>query len=234
MTPDKPAHLGVIMDGNRRWAKRHSLRSLISGHEEGAQKFIDVCTWCIEEGVPYLSVYAFSTENWNRSREEVDDLMRLLKSMFIDQINLCIEKNIRVIVAGNRDLLGEDVRSVIDSVEERTRDNTALTVQIALSYGGRDEIVRAAQSLCRAVRDGEIAVDAIDEAAFASRLDTRECPDIDMVIRTGGQRRLSNFFPWQTVYSEIYFIDALWPDFSKAMFLEALSYYKNVTINLGK
>ena len=234
MNPGKPAHLGIIMDGNRRWAKQHSLRSLINGHEEGAQKFIDVCTWCIEEEIPHLSVYAFSTENWNRAQDEVDSLMQLLKSMFINQIALCIEKNIRVRVVGNRALLSEDVRAVIASAEERTFTNQALTVHIALSYGGRDEIVRAAKSLCQTALEGKIAPEAIDESVFASHLDTSGSPDIDLVIRTGGQHRLSNFFPWQTVYSEIHFIDALWPDFSKAMFHDALTHYRNITINLGK
>jgi undecaprenyl diphosphate synthase len=230
----KPAHLGVIMDGNRRWAKRHGLRSLINGHEEGARKFIDVCTWCIDAGVPHLSVYAFSTENWNRAREEVDALMRLVKSLFLDQISLCVEKNIRVRIVGNRSRIPADVLAAIDSAEARTAGNTALTVQIALSYGGRDEILRAAQSLCRDVAEGRLDTGAVDETAFAARLDTAGAPDIDMVIRTGGQRRLSNFFPWQTVYAEMFFLDALWPDFSREMFMDALEHYKNITINLGK
>ncbi len=234
MNPGKPAHIGVIMDGNRRWARQHKLQSLMLGHEAGSRTFIDLCGWCVEEKIPFLSVYAFSTENWKRTREEVDALMRLVKSLFLDQIALCMDKNIRVLVAGNRDLLSADVREAVASAEERTAKNTALTAQIALSYGGRDEILRATRSLCRDAAEGKIPPDAIDEDAFAERLDTRGIPDIDLVIRTGGQKRLSNFFPWQTVYAEILFVDALWPDFSRDMLRDALAQYARAGINLGK
>ncbi len=232
-----PAHIGLIMDGNRRWARQHRLRSLLLGHEQGAKTFIDACGWCIDEQIPHLTVYAFSTENWNRAQEEVDGLMRLVKTLFVDQIDLCMEKNIRIRVVGNRTLLPPDVLAAVLSAEERTAKNTALSVQIALSYGGRDEILRAARALCREAASGNIAagdIDGLDEAAFAARLDTAGVPDIDLVIRTGGQQRLSNFFPWQTVYAELYFLDVLWPDFTRDMLRDALARYRAATMNQGK
>ncbi len=234
MHPGRPTHLGVIMDGNRRWARLHRLQSLMKGHEAGSRRFIDLCGWCIDEGIPHLSVYAFSTENWGRAKEEVDALMRLVKSLFLDQIDLCMERDIRVLVAGNRELLSADVLAAVESAEARTAGNAALTARIALSYGGRDEIARAARALCRDVAAGAIRADSVDEEAFAERLDTRGAPDIDLVVRTGGRNRLSNFFPWQTAYAEIVFLDALWPDFSKEMFLDALARYAAAAINMGK
>ncbi len=234
MRPEKPRHLGVIMDGNRRWARRHGLRSLVNGHEEGAEKLIELCAWCIGEGIPFLSVYAFSTENWNRAAEEVEGLMRLMKTLFAEKLHVCEGKGIRVRIAGNRALLPGDVRKVVESAEERTRTNAALTLQIALSYGGRDEIVRAAQSLCRDAAEGRLAPEALDEALFAARLDTAGMPDIDLVVRTGGQSRLSNFFPWQSIYAELYFTDALWPDFSREMFLDAIGRFGSAAANHGR
>ncbi len=234
MRQGTPEHLGVIMDGNRRWARRHNLQSIARGHERGAEKFFELCGWCVEEGIPFLSVYAFSTENWGRGQSEVDCLMRLMKTLFVERIAACDEKNIRVRMIGNRDRLDEEARRVIAAAEERTERNTALSLHIAFSYGGRDEIVRAARRLCRDALEGTIAPGGIDEDAVAARLDTAGVPDVDLVIRTGGQRRLSNFLPWQSAYAELHFVDALWPDFSRELFMDAIAHYRNAAANHGR
>lgn len=227
-------HLGMIMDGNRRWAKRNMLKSVLEGHKSGAYKLLDVCGWCQDVNIPYLSVYAFSTENWERSNYEVDGLFQLMQNFFREELENCIEHGIRIKIMGNRSLLKEDALKTIERVEELTSRCEKLTVCIALSYGGRDEIIRAVKVCCEDIRLGRLKSEAIDEDVFRSYLDTDNIPDMDMVIRTGGNHRLSNFFPWQTAYAELYFLDTLWPDFSREMFDEALKYYESVTINKGK
>lgn len=234
MAENKVQHLGVIMDGNRRWARQHMLTSVMRGHEKGVDTFMDLCTWCQDEGIPYLSVYAFSTENWERSQEEVASLFKLMERFFREEVKTCIERDIRVVVVGNLSRLDEDSKGIIRKAEEMTAHCKNLVVQIAISYGGRDEIIRAVKQYASDVAKGLKDPAELTEAAFASYLDTKNVPDIDMVIRTGGNRRLSNFFPWQTVYSEIWFTDVLWPDFSKAEMKKALDYYENIQINKGK
>ena len=226
--------LGVMMDGNRRWARKHMFTSVMRGHEKGVDTFMDICTWCQDEGIPYLSVYAFSTENWERSRQEVADLFKLMERFFRDEVQTCIDRDIRVVCVGNLDMLDESSRETIRKAEEMTKDCKNLIVQIALSYGGRDEILRAVKKYAEDVRAGAADPAALTEAVFEQYLDTAGVPDIDLVIRTGGNRRLSNFFPWQTVYSEIWFTDVLWPDFSKKDLREALDYYETIKINKGK
>ena len=234
MAEHKVKHLGVIMDGNRRWARRHKLESVMRGHEKGVDTFMDLCTWCQNAGIPYLSVYAFSTENWERSQEEVSSLFKLMERFFRDEVETCIRRDIRVIVVGNLSRLDDASRETIRKAEEMTAHCKNLTVQIAISYGGRDEIVRAVRAFAEKVQKGEADPASLTEAAFGEYLDTAGIPDIDLVIRTGGNHRLSNFFPWQTVYSELYFTDELWPDFSEEMLKEALDYYANIQINKGK
>lgn len=231
---NKIKHLGMIMDGNRRWAKKNKMKSILVGHENGAKKLLEVCEWCEEVGIPYLSVYAFSTENWNRSKEEIDGLFQLMEKFFKKELDNCIKQGIRIRIVGNRDLLDDSALEIIDNVEAATSQCSKLMVNIALSYGGRDEILRAIRVCSEEVIAGKIASQDITEKVFSRYLDTSGCPDFDMVIRTGGNHRLSNFFPWQTVYSELYFIDTLWPDFTRAMFDEALHYYESVQINKGK
>ncbi len=227
-------HLGVIMDGNRRWARQHMFASVMRGHEKGVDTFIDLCEWCENAEIPYLTVYAFSTENWKRSQQEVSDLFRLMRRFFTEEIHTCIEKGVSVHVIGNLENLGEEDRQVIRDAEQMSAGGRKLYLQIALSYGGRDEIVRAASRILReAAEQGDLLTEVTEER-FESALDTAGIPDIDLVIRTGGDHRLSNFFPWQTAYADLWFTDVLWPDFSEALLGEALAWYDSVKINKGK
>ena len=230
MAENKVRHLGVIMDGNRRWAKKHMFKSVMRGHEKG----LDTCTWCQDEGIPYLTVYAFSTENWERSREEVSSLFNLMGKFFRDEIDTCISRDIRIKVIGDLSRLDAESMETVRKAESMTAHCSNLLVQIAISYGGRDEIVRAIKAYAQKAARGEVDPDSLTEKEFESYLDTAGVPDIDLVIRTGGNRRLSNFFPWQTVYSEIWFTDVLWPDFSKEDMKAALDYYETIKINKGK
>ena len=231
---NKVTHLGIIMDGNRRWARKHMLASVLNGHEKGVDTFINACKWCQEAGIRYLTVYAFSTENWQRSQEEVSGLFKLMENFFINEVDTCISREIRMIIVGDKSRLDPEARETVRRTEAMTAHCRSLTVQVAISYGGRDEIIRAAAAFAADVRDGRAAVASLDEDLFAGYLDTAGIPDMDLVIRTGGNRRLSNFFPWQTTYAEIWFTDVLWPDFSQADMQEALDYYEKVQINNGK
>lgn len=228
------SHLGVIMDGNRRWAKKHMFTSVMRGHEKGVDTFMDICTWCQDAGIPYLTVYAFSTENWERSQEEVAGLFKLMRRFFEDEVETCIRRDIRIKVIGNLSLLQPEDLATVREAEKMTAHCKNLLVQVAISYGGRDEILRAAKETAADVLAGKLRIEEITEEAFGSRLDTAGVPDVDLVIRTGGNQRLSNFLPWQTVYAEIYFTPILWPDFSRENFNEALRYYEGVQINRGK
>lgn len=227
-------HLGVIMDGNRRWAKAHMLESVMRGHEKGVQIFIDLCKWCQEAGIRYLTVYAFSTENWNRSKSEVSDLFKLMEDFFKNEVQTCIDRDIRMVIIGDKNRLDAEAQKTVRRTEEMTKNCKSLTAQVAISYGGRDEIVRAVQKYAADVQSHKENPEELTEERFASYLDTAGAPDVDLVIRTGGNRRLSNFLPWQTTYSEIWFTDILWPDFTEADLHEALDYYERIQINKGK
>ena len=228
-------HLGVIMDGNRRWAENHNLQSF-QGHDKGADTFVDLCDWCGHAGIAYLTVYAFSTENWKRSQEEVLHIFGLLERFFNEKLARCLENDIKIKVIGERGKFSKKTLKVIEDAESRTSQCKKLHVQIALSYGGRDEIVRAVKKLAGDIAAKRQTIAGITEDVFGAYLDTAGIPDVDMVIRTGGteNRRLSNFLPWQTVYSELYFSELLWPDFSKEEFDRALEYYQSVKRKLGK
>lgn len=228
-------HIGVIMDGNRRWAKQNGLQSF-QGHDRGANVFVDICDWCGHAGIEYLTVYAFSTENWKRTPTEIIHIFGLLERFFKEKIQYCLENEIRVKVIGERSRFDPKTLAIIEDVENRTKDCEKLKVQIALSYGGRDEIIRAVRKLVKDVLSHKDAFDEISEEIFSEYLDTAGIPDVDLVIRTGGagNRRLSNFLPWQTVYSELFFSDLLWPEFSKDEFNKALAYYQSVKRNMGQ
>lgn len=236
-------HLGVIMDGNRRWARKHMFTSVMKGHEKGVDTFIDLCKWCQEADIHYLTVYAFSTENWKRSQEEVTSLFKLMERFFVNEVQTCIDRDIRMVIVGDKSRLAPEDQETVRRTEEMTAHCKDLIVQVAISYGGRDEIIRAvrayAEDLLAAKDAGAEAADVplpadLTEEAFDRYLDTAGVPDIDLVIRTGGNRRLSNFFPWQTTYAEIWFTDILWPDFSQKDLQEALDYYESIQINKGK
>jgi undecaprenyl diphosphate synthase len=228
-------HIGVIMDGNRRWARSHALQSVVEGHRTGTRRFIDLCSWCVDEQIPYLTVFAFSTENWKRSDEEVQGIFRLMEYFFKTEIDTCIEKDVRLSISGDRSRLSPDLRRIIQDAEMRTGNCQKLHAQIAINYGGRDEIVRAAKKLYMERRENPLYFETLSEGDFEKYLDSRGFPDIDLVIRTGadGRKRTSGFFPWQSVYAELYFLDTLWPDFSKADLKKAVEWYRGTVRNIG-
>ena len=234
MSANELKHLGVIMDGNRRWAKKHMLESVLKGHERGVDVFIDTCKWCQELGIPYLTVYAFSTENWNRNRDEVAGLFRLMGNFFENEVGTCIERDIRMVIVGDLSRLEEKDALTVKRTMEMTAHCKSLICNVAISYGGRDEILRAVKKYTGDVMNGVRDPGDLDETVFESYLDTAGVPDIDLIIRTGGNHRLSNFFPWQSTYSEIYFTDTLWPDFTKEELEKAVNMYKDIQINKGK
>ncbi len=210
-----PRHLAIIMDGNGRWAERHGM-SRAAGHEAGAKSVRAVIKACRElEAVEALSLYAFSTENWRRSRFEVSTLFRLLIKYIAIELDELHEQNIRVTVMGRLEDLPERARQDMREAMEKTAGNTALTVNVALNYGARDEIVRAARAIANEAVAGRLDPKDIDDACFAAHLDQPELPDPDLLIRTSGEMRLSNFMLWQLSYAEIVVLSTLWPDFRK-------------------
>ncbi len=223
-------HLAVIMDGNGRWAKARGLPRLM-GHRAGADALDRMLHYCKDAGIAYLTVYAFSTENWKRSAEEVDGLMKLLSSFIASKRDGLIEQGIRFRVIGRRTDLSDKLQSEIADLEEATKGGR-FTLVVALSYGSRDEIVRAAAKLAERRAAGE-ALPEDPEAAFAACLDTADIPDPDLIIRTSGELRLSNFLLWQAAYAEFYFSDVLWPDFDRAEFDRALESYSKRERRMG-
>jgi undecaprenyl diphosphate synthase len=219
-----PVHVAIIMDGNGRWAKQRSLPR-IAGHRRGAEAVRRAVTAAGEFGITYLTLFGFSSENWKRPAGEVDDLMGLLRHYIRAEIAELHTKGVRLRVIGDRARLPGDIVTLIDNAEALTGGNAGLRLTIALSYGGRAEIARAARDIAAAVKSGEIAPEQVDEPLFARHLLTADIPDPDLVIRTSGEQRMSNFLLWQTAYSELVFIDTLWPDFGKADFENALRDY---------
>ncbi len=220
-SPGAPAHVAIIMDGNGRWAKARGLPRL-AGHRAGVEALRQAVRTAAEFGISYLTVYAFSSENWSRPKSEVSDLMGLLKLFIRRDLAELHQNGVKVRVVGDRVSLQPDIRGLLEDAEALTVKNAGLTLVIAFNYGGRDEIVRAARRLADAVARGEIAADAITTEAFSSALDTSDIPDPDLVIRTSGELRLSNFLLWQAAYSELAFLPCYWPDFSREHFAEAL------------
>ena len=222
--PAAPRHVAIIMDGNGRWAAGRGLpRS--AGHKKGAEAVQNAISGAISAGVDYLTLYAFSSENWNRPDDEVKDLMGLLRFYLSKEIKRLHKENIRLQVIGSKKRLADDILKMIDKAESLTADNTRLTLVIALSYGSREEIIDAVKQIADDARNGNLAVDAIDEAAVSERLFTSNIPDPDLIIRTSGEQRLSNFLLWQAAYAEFLFLDAYWPDFSEEMFIDAIQCY---------
>ena len=209
-----PQHIAIIMDGNRRWAKAKGLPANY-GHKEGAKTLEKIVRYCNKIGLKYITVYAFSTENWKRAQDEVNALMLLLQSYLDDYSKRADTENIKVQILGDISALSVGMQKSIKKCIERTKNNTGVTFNIALNYGGRDEIVRAVRAIAKNVRDGKIEVNQIDEDMISDNLYTKGMPDPDLLIRTSGEMRTSNFLPWQLVYSEFLFVDKNWPDFTE-------------------
>lgn len=220
-----PQHIGIIMDGNGRWARRRGLpRS--AGHAAGA-KTLDKITRAAEKlGIRYVTVYAFSTENWKRPKDEVESLMKLMINYLDDYKRVLGGENIRIRIIGRRDQLSDEINRKIDIVEKNTENNDKITLVIALNYGGREELVHAAQKLCAAAKDGRIEPEDVDEKMIADNLYTNFMPDPDLIIRPSGELRLSNFLMWQSAYSEFWFSDICWPDFTEADLHRAIIDYQ--------
>ena len=219
-----PAHVAIILDGNGRWAKKkHMPRNF--GHKAGADTLETICDNAWDLVSKYLTVYAFSTENWKRSVEEVRGLMTILRNYLINAIERANKNNMKVTVIGERSRLDKDIRDAIERLEQATVNNTGLRFNIALNYGGRDDITRALRKIAVDVKDGIILPEDIDEKLISNTLDTAGMPDPDLLIRTSGELRISNFLPWQVAYSEFYFCDTLWPDFNKEELAKAILYY---------
>jgi len=219
-----PKHVAIIMDGNGRWAKARGLPR-VAGHRRGAEAARRTVEAAAELGVAYLTLFGFSSENWKRPADEVDDLMALLRHYLRGEVAELHRHNIRVRVIGDRERLAPDIVTLIENTEALTAGNTRLQVAIALSYGGRSEIAGAARRIAEEALAGKLAPAEIDEACFARHLLTADMPDPDLVIRTSGEQRLSNFLLWQTAYSEFVFIETLWPDFGKPDLERALREY---------
>lgn len=219
-----PAHVAIILDGNGRWAKKRGLPRTM-GHKQGCKTVENIVEEAARMGISYLTVYGFSTENWKRSEEEVGALMQLFRFYMVRLLKIASENNVRVKMIGDKTRFARDIIEGITRLEEQTRENTGLTFVIAVNYGGRDEITRAARKLVRAVSAGEVEESRITEDLFASYLDTAGIPDPDLLIRTSGELRLSNYLLWQLAYSEIYVTDCLWPDFNRAELEQAVLHY---------
>ena len=219
-----PQHVAIILDGNGRWAKKkHMPRAY--GHVQGSKVVEDMLTIVDDIGVKYLTIYAFSTENWKRSPDEVSTLMKILRTYLKDCIKKCMKNNVKCRVIGESVGLSEDIVDRIFNLEEATKNNTGLNFTIAINYGGRDEIVRAVKKIANDLQSNKLLTDNINEELINSYLDTNELPDPDLLIRTSGEERLSNFMPWQLAYTEFYFTPVLWPDFNREELIKAFEKY---------
>ena len=221
-----PRHIGIIMDGNGRWAKKRMLpRS--AGHRAGAERFKEITFYSASIGVEVLTVYAFSTENWSRPQEEVGALMGLFKQYLREALTDFLEENIQVRFLGDTSAFNQDLQELIREIKEVSAAKTGMILNLAMNYGGRAEILRAARELALQARDGSLDPDAIDESLFARQLYTHDEPDPDLIIRPSGEQRLSNFLLWQAAYAEFVYFDILWPDFQKKDLDEAIRIYNS-------
>ena len=228
-----PEHVAIIMDGNGRWAKkRHMPRTY--GHAQGAKVLEQTLEDCDDLGIKYLTVYAFSTENWARPFEEVQVIMNLFRDYLKSAVDKCNRNNVRCMVIGERSRLSPDIIESVNNLEEATKDNTGITFIVAINYGSRDEIIRAANKVAAEVKDGTVNPGEITPEMFEAHLDTAGIPDPDLLIRTSGEERLSNFLLWQLAYTEFYFTDTAWPDFNKDELIKAIEKYSSRDRRYGK
>lgn len=228
-----PQHLAIIMDGNGRWAKQKGLLRTI-GHESGTKSVKATVETCAKLGIENLTLYAFSTENWNRPKLEVDTLMKLLISSLKKELKTLNKNNIRLNAIGNLTNLPVKVQAELQEVIQKTSENTRMTLTLALSYGAREELVQAVKKISDKVKNNIISTDTIDETIINQHLYTHDLPDVDLVIRTSGEHRISNFLLWQIAYAEFYFTEVLWPDFNETNLYEAIISYQNRERRFGK
>lgn len=227
-----PVHIAIIMDGNRRWARQRNL-DVKTGHKEGAKTLENIVRYAKKVGIKYITVYAFSTENWKRSEEEVGALMLLLQAYLDSYAKRADTEGIKVKVLGDISVLPKGMQNTIGKLEERTKDNTDINFNIALNYGGRDEIVKAVRKISEKVKNGELNVEDINEEIISDNLYTSGMPDPDVVVRTSGEMRTSNFLPWQIVYSEFIFVEKNWPDFSEEDLDKVIEIYQKRNRKFG-
>jgi undecaprenyl diphosphate synthase len=230
---DIPKHLAIIMDGNGRWAERKG-RNRIYGHSHGVRAVQEVVEEAVQLNIEYLTLYAFSTENWSRPEEEIGILMKLLVNTLRSEFEKLLENRIKLNVIGNTDQLPEIVRKELEYVTDQTKNNTEMTLTLALSYGGREELANVFKLLAYKVKDNIISPEKIDQSIINEHLYTQNLPDVDLLIRTSGEKRISNFLLWQIAYAELYFSKVLWPDFTKKHFHKALISYQKRERRFGK
>uniref|UniRef100_UPI0039A45A84 isoprenyl transferase n=1 Tax=Ornithobacterium rhinotracheale TaxID=28251 RepID=UPI0039A45A84 len=228
-----PQHVAVIMDGNGRWAQQKGMMRTF-GHQSAVKAVRETIKACEDLGIPYLTLYAFSSENWSRPKEEVSFLMNLLFKTLAKELKSFQENNIRLRTIGDLSRLPEKARRELLLVQEETKNNTKATLTLALSYGGRDEIVEATQKIAHAVKENKLSINEINQETFKKYLYSPDIPDVDLVIRTSGECRISNFLLWQIAYAELYFTEVLWPDFRKENFYQAIASYQKRQRRFGK
>ena len=228
-----PNHVAIILDGNGRWAKKRMMPRQY-GHAKGAQVVEQICEDAWNMGIQYLTVYAFSTENWNRPDSEVKILMDIFSKYMVDKLQKVGQKNMKIRFIGERSRLDKSMIEKIENLEESTKDNTGLNFTVALNYGSRDEMVRAMRKMAAEIKEGKLEPEDITEEKYNTYLDTAELPDPDLLIRTSGEQRLANYLLWQLAYTEFYFTDVMWPDFNKEELAKAVEWYANRDRRYGK
>ncbi|WP_247656567.1 isoprenyl transferase [Maribacter sp. MMG018] len=228
-----PRHMAIIMDGNGRWAKQRG-KMRVFGHENGVKTVRSTVENCVKIGIEYLTLYTFSTENWNRPKYEVETLMRLLVSSLRKELKTFNKNNIKLNTIGNISALPDRARKELVEVMRKTEENTGMTLTLALSYGAREELQSAVKSIAIKVKNNIISPENIDETIINNHLYTQNLPDVDLLVRTSGEHRISNFLLWQIAYAELYFIDVFWPDFNEHHLVEAIKNYQNRERRFGK
>ena len=228
-----PQHIAIIMDGNGRWARQRG-QERVFGHQRGAQSVREVIEASAELGIKYLTLYAFSTENWNRPDDEITALMGLMVQSLNDETGTLVKNNIKLRVIGDMDRLGEDVRKRLEETISLTSQSSGMVLVVALSYSSRWEILKATRSICSDVSSGKIAIESIDEEVYRKYLGTGDFPDPELMIRTSGELRISNFLLWQLAYTELYFTETLWPDFGKSDLYKAIDDFQKRERRFGK
>lgn len=226
-------HIAIIMDGNGRWAKKRGMPRTF-GHKKGAENVVNITRAMKESGVKYLTLYAFSTENWQRSEDEVKALMDLLREYLDKEFKEIMDNNVKLVFIGERYMLSDDIREKIEYLEKTSKDNSDLTLCIALSYGSRHEIVNATKNIAKAYANSEISLDDITFDLISNNLYTRDIPDPDILIRTSGEQRISNYLLWQLAYTELFFTNTLWPDFNKDELMAIIEQFNNRERRYGK